>query len=285
MSHNGGLIPVPGRDLMVQGWYQGGVNVMDFTNPDKPRGARRTSTAAPIDPPPGADVPRHRRPPAQVVAATAARSAVRGARTTGTADLLVGARSRLRHPRADAERPALGERDRRGEAGAGSTSTTRRASRRSSGRRRSRWCARTSTSWCAGTASRPSARRRSPARSTRRRSRAARRVATALNALAKQVDKDVSGREGSGAREDDVGGDQGSREGVEVIVTPEAWATAATTSSRQWPSSASSRASAAISPRYLARFAARGRRTEARRSVAQWSTGTSSDPTVRAWMA
>ena len=28
VSHNGGLIPVPGRDLMVQGWYQGGVDVM-----------------------------------------------------------------------------------------------------------------------------------------------------------------------------------------------------------------------------------------------------------------
>jgi hypothetical protein len=36
VSHNGGLIPVPGRDLMVQGWYQGGVDVFDFTNPDRP---------------------------------------------------------------------------------------------------------------------------------------------------------------------------------------------------------------------------------------------------------
>ena len=35
VSHNGGLIPVPGRDLYVQGWYQGGVNIMDFTDPDK----------------------------------------------------------------------------------------------------------------------------------------------------------------------------------------------------------------------------------------------------------
>ncbi|HET7273660.1 MAG TPA: hypothetical protein VFI91_00680 [Longimicrobiaceae bacterium] len=34
VSHNGGLIPVPGRDIMVQGWYQGGVNVFDFTDPD-----------------------------------------------------------------------------------------------------------------------------------------------------------------------------------------------------------------------------------------------------------
>jgi hypothetical protein len=36
VSHNGGLIPVPGRDIMVQGWYQGGVNVFDFTNPRRP---------------------------------------------------------------------------------------------------------------------------------------------------------------------------------------------------------------------------------------------------------
>jgi hypothetical protein len=36
VSHNGGLIPVPGRELMVQGWYQGGVNVFDFTDPDNP---------------------------------------------------------------------------------------------------------------------------------------------------------------------------------------------------------------------------------------------------------
>ncbi len=36
VSHNGGLIPVPGRDIKVQGWYQGGVNVYDFTDPDNP---------------------------------------------------------------------------------------------------------------------------------------------------------------------------------------------------------------------------------------------------------
>jgi hypothetical protein len=36
VSHNGGLVPVPGRSIMVQGWYQGGVNVFDFTDPDNP---------------------------------------------------------------------------------------------------------------------------------------------------------------------------------------------------------------------------------------------------------
>jgi hypothetical protein len=36
VSHNGGLVPVPGRDIMVQGWYQGGVDVIDFSDPDHP---------------------------------------------------------------------------------------------------------------------------------------------------------------------------------------------------------------------------------------------------------
>ena len=36
VAHNGNLIPVPGRSLMVQAWYQGGVSIMDFTDPKKP---------------------------------------------------------------------------------------------------------------------------------------------------------------------------------------------------------------------------------------------------------
>ncbi len=36
VAHNGSLIPVPGRDIEVQAWYQGGVSVMDFTDPDQP---------------------------------------------------------------------------------------------------------------------------------------------------------------------------------------------------------------------------------------------------------
>jgi hypothetical protein len=36
VSHNGGLVPVPGRDIMVQGWYQGGIDVIDFTDADHP---------------------------------------------------------------------------------------------------------------------------------------------------------------------------------------------------------------------------------------------------------
>jgi hypothetical protein len=37
VAHNGSLIPVPGRDIMVQGWYQGGVSVFDWTDPRRPR--------------------------------------------------------------------------------------------------------------------------------------------------------------------------------------------------------------------------------------------------------
>ncbi len=36
VAHNRSLIPVPGRDIKVQGWYQGGVSVFDFTDSDNP---------------------------------------------------------------------------------------------------------------------------------------------------------------------------------------------------------------------------------------------------------
>lgn len=36
VAHNGSLIPIPGRDVMVQAWYQGGVSVFDFTDPANP---------------------------------------------------------------------------------------------------------------------------------------------------------------------------------------------------------------------------------------------------------
>lgn len=36
VAHNGSIIPVPGRDIEVQAWYQGGISVMDFTDPAKP---------------------------------------------------------------------------------------------------------------------------------------------------------------------------------------------------------------------------------------------------------
>ncbi|MFI5281206.1 MAG: LVIVD repeat-containing protein [Gemmatimonadales bacterium] len=37
VAHNGSLIPIPGRDVMVQAWYQGGISVFDWTDPAHPR--------------------------------------------------------------------------------------------------------------------------------------------------------------------------------------------------------------------------------------------------------
>ena len=51
VSHNGGLLPVPGRDLMVQGWYQGGIDISDFTDPDHPFEVAFFDRG-PVDPPP-----------------------------------------------------------------------------------------------------------------------------------------------------------------------------------------------------------------------------------------
>jgi hypothetical protein len=36
VAHNGSLIPVPGRDLFLQGWYQGGITIIDWTDPARP---------------------------------------------------------------------------------------------------------------------------------------------------------------------------------------------------------------------------------------------------------
>ncbi|MEJ2483121.1 MAG: hypothetical protein P8049_08400 [Gemmatimonadota bacterium] len=36
VAHNGSMIPIPGRDVMVQAWYQGGISVFDFTDPANP---------------------------------------------------------------------------------------------------------------------------------------------------------------------------------------------------------------------------------------------------------
>jgi hypothetical protein len=36
VAHNGSLVPVPGRDIKVQAWYQGGISIMDFTDSANP---------------------------------------------------------------------------------------------------------------------------------------------------------------------------------------------------------------------------------------------------------
>jgi hypothetical protein len=37
VAHNGSLVPIPGRDIEVQAWYQGGISVMDFTDSAHPQ--------------------------------------------------------------------------------------------------------------------------------------------------------------------------------------------------------------------------------------------------------
>ena len=37
VAHNGSLIPIPGRDVMIQAWYQGGVSVFDWTDASHPK--------------------------------------------------------------------------------------------------------------------------------------------------------------------------------------------------------------------------------------------------------
>jgi hypothetical protein len=37
VAHNGSLIPIPGRDIMVQSWYQGGLSIFDWTDIDHPK--------------------------------------------------------------------------------------------------------------------------------------------------------------------------------------------------------------------------------------------------------
>ena len=37
VAHNGSLIPIPGRDVMVQSWYQGGISIFDWTDASHPK--------------------------------------------------------------------------------------------------------------------------------------------------------------------------------------------------------------------------------------------------------
>ncbi len=80
VSHNGGLIPVPGRDLYVQGWYQGGIDIMDFTDANHPSEIGYYDRGS-IDPPPPADTARGVELP---VAGGRAGAGAGGARSRGT---------------------------------------------------------------------------------------------------------------------------------------------------------------------------------------------------------
>ena len=128
VAHNGSLIPIPGRDVMVQAWYQGGISVFDWTDAAHPK------EIAFFDRGP-MDSTQH-----------------------GDGRLVVGVLVQRRTSSAPRSRAAstsssctpsavhLAERDRRGEVGALRLPQRRRTSRSSSGRRASRWRGPTSTS-------------------------------------------------------------------------------------------------------------------------------------------
>jgi hypothetical protein len=63
VAHNGSPLPIPGRDLYVQGWYQGGVNIMDFDDVDHPKEIAYFDRGS-IDPPPPVDAGPAGAPPA-----------------------------------------------------------------------------------------------------------------------------------------------------------------------------------------------------------------------------
>ena len=100
VAHNGSLIPIPGRDVMVQAWYQGGISVFDWTDAGASRSRSRTSIAA-----------------RSIRRASATRRLVVGV-LVQRRDRQLRDRARPRRRRADAERVRLAERDRRGEDGA-----------------------------------------------------------------------------------------------------------------------------------------------------------------------
>ena len=99
VAHNGSLIPIPGRDVMVQAWYQGGISVFDWTDAAHPQRDRLLRSR-----PGRLDAHGDRR---LVVGVLVQRR-----------DRQLRDRARPRHLRADAERVHLAERDRRGEDGA-----------------------------------------------------------------------------------------------------------------------------------------------------------------------
>ena len=138
VAHNGSIIPVPGRDIMVQGWYQGGVSVFDFTDSANPVEIAFFDRG-PID--------------AKNLITGGYWSAywynghIYGAEIARGIDVF----------RLTPSEYLIAERDRRGQRWCASRSSTRSSSPRSPGRRASSWPRRTWISWCA-------ARRIDPAR-------------------------------------------------------------------------------------------------------------------------
>ena len=93
VAHNGTLVPVPGRDVMSQAWYQGGISVFDFTDSAHPK-----------------ELAFFDRGPISAAVARDGRLLVR--LLVQRLRLRDGDRPRLRRLRPDADGCALGERDR-----------------------------------------------------------------------------------------------------------------------------------------------------------------------------
>ena len=141
VAHNGSLIPVPGRDIMVQAWYQGGVSVFDFTDSAHAGGDRVLRSRA----------DRREEPDARrlLVGLLVQRQHLR-----------LRDRARHRHLQPDAERVPDAERDRRGDDDPHRGAQHAGAAEDRRGRPRCRWRARISISSRAARASSRSAPRR-----------------------------------------------------------------------------------------------------------------------------
>ena len=100
VSHIPSLIPVPGRDIMVQAFYQGGATLVDFSDSSNPREIGYWDRG-----PVSGDQPRVRRLLVDVL--------------VQRRDVRQRARAQLRRARVDADRAGVGERDRRRARGAG----------------------------------------------------------------------------------------------------------------------------------------------------------------------
>ena len=98
VAHNGSLIPIPGRDVMVQAWYQGGISVFDWTDGQHPEGGRLLRPW-----PAGLDQDRSGRILVRVLVQRPHHR--------------IRDRARPRHVPAQGERLDLAERDRRGQDG------------------------------------------------------------------------------------------------------------------------------------------------------------------------
>ena len=78
VSHVGNLIPIPGRNMLVQAWYQGGVSMVDFTDLDQAEGDRL------LRPRPGRHRPRSSRAASGRRTGTTAGSTARRSRAAST---------------------------------------------------------------------------------------------------------------------------------------------------------------------------------------------------------